>query len=249
MIDFHCHIDLFDDPRAVADRLRRDRIYTLSVTTTPKAFLGTQRIAEGCPRIRTALGLHPQLAHQRRSELDLFRLLLPQARYVGEIGLDASPEFKNYLDDQLFVFQAILKLCSEAGGRVMSIHSRGAASIVLENLRMFPSSGLPVLHWFSGTHTELRQAISIGAWFSVGPAMLKSKKGVELIRRMPADRVLTETDAPFAATRGRNVDHSDLDDAVSQLAQIWGYRPLEAEKKLLSNLRSISSYADTCMAK
>ena len=65
MIDFHCHLDLFPDPQRVAAEAEAAGIYVLSVTTTPKAFRQTAALAKGKRHIRTALGLHPQLAHER----------------------------------------------------------------------------------------------------------------------------------------------------------------------------------------
>ena len=55
--------------------------------------------------MQTALGLHPQLAHERKSELPLFDELLPQTEYVGEIGLDGAPEFRKSWRDQCDVFE------------------------------------------------------------------------------------------------------------------------------------------------
>jgi 7-cyano-7-deazaguanine synthase in queuosine biosynthesis len=93
VIDFHCHLDLYLDRSAVRDECARRGVYVMSVTTTPSAWRGTSALAGNAARIRTALGLHPQLAHERRSELGLFDALLPKARYVGEIGLDGAPSF------------------------------------------------------------------------------------------------------------------------------------------------------------
>ncbi|WP_342212785.1 TatD family hydrolase [Pukyongiella litopenaei] len=129
------------------------------------------------PRTQTALGLHPQLAHERKSELPLFDQLLPQTDYVGEIGLDGAPEFRKSWQDQCDVFEHILRSCENAGGRVMSIHSRRAASAVVERLEACPSAGTPVLHWFSGSQKELDRAVDCGCWFSVGPAMLAGERG------------------------------------------------------------------------
>ena len=103
-------------------------MYILSVTTTPSAWHGTSTLANGKNRIRTALGLHPQLAHERKSELPLFDDLVMKTRYVGEIGLDGAPEFREHWKDQVEVFEHILKTCSTAGGRILSIHSRRAAT-------------------------------------------------------------------------------------------------------------------------
>lgn len=83
----------------------------------------------------------------------------------------------------------------------MSIHSRGSADKVVDELKGI--DGVPIFHWFTGTKTELDKAIDIGAWFSVGPAMLNSKKGKEIIGLIPKDRLLTETDAPFAKFSGK----------------------------------------------
>jgi TatD DNase family protein len=107
MIDFHCHLDLYPDPhRLVRDSRLRD-LYVLSVTTTPSAWTGTNALAAGAPRIRTGLGLHPQLAHQRKGELPLFDELLPSTRYVGEVGLDGGSEFRQHWSDQLTVIAAV----------------------------------------------------------------------------------------------------------------------------------------------
>ena len=71
-------------------------IYVLSVTTTASAWEGTAALAHGCPRIRTALGMHPQLAHERKHELPLFQRLIEKTDYVGEVGLDGSRESKPF---------------------------------------------------------------------------------------------------------------------------------------------------------
>lgn len=73
MIDFHCHVDLFPSPERAADEIERAGTYVLSVTNTPKAFPKTAQISKGRKRIRTALGLHPQLVSERHGEIGLFR--------------------------------------------------------------------------------------------------------------------------------------------------------------------------------
>ena len=134
-IDIHCHLDLYPDPIKVAEECKAKGTYVLSVTTTPKAWDGTCRLAEGNRRIRTALGLHPQLAHQRANELELFDALLPGAKYVGEIGLDRGKGFEVHWEVQLKVFRHILKSVDRAGGRIMSLHSRGSAAAVAQAFR------------------------------------------------------------------------------------------------------------------
>jgi TatD DNase family protein len=177
LIDFHCHLDLFDDPQQVAADCEKAGIYVLSVTTTPKAWPKTAALAKGKRHIRTALGLHPELAHERFNEVSLLERLLDETRYVGEIGLDGSPAHRSHPEVQLKVFDRILACAQDRGGRIYTIHSRGAADAVLTSLQKHACGPTAVLHWFSGSQSQLKSAITLDCWFSVGPAMLRSKKG------------------------------------------------------------------------
>lgn len=237
MIDFHSHIDLYPDPKAVVRECVKRNAYVLSVTTTPSAWRITSSLAHNAPRIQTALGLHPQIAHQRYKELDLFDSLLPDAKYVGEIGIDGSPDHKVHLDIQKKVFSHILSSCNRGGGYIMSMHSRGAVTVLLEELQKHPNAGTPVMHWFSGSKTELEKAIRIGCWFSVGPSMLSSKKGIDIVSRIPKDRILTESDGPFAKLNGEVLMPWDAEKANDYLVNIWGSSLQETNSRLNENLK------------
>ena len=245
MIDFHAHLDLYPDPHAAVRQCVADRLYVLSVTTTPSAWLGTSALAKNAPRIRTALGFHPQLAYERRGELPLFADLLPSAEYVGEIGLDGSPELRRHWRQQQHVFARILALCATAGGRVMTIHSRRAATAVLDHLSDYPAAGTPILHWFSGSKQELRRAADLGCWFSVGPAMLSGNKGRQLALAMPKDRLLTESDGPFARVDGEVANPGDVRKAIAVLSNLWSESPLNVQRRLLNNLKQLTTSHET----
>jgi TatD DNase family protein len=160
-VDMHCHLDLYSDPELQAQQVARQKSYVLSVTTTPKAWRLTSALAAGNPRIKTALGLHPQLAKERKSELKLFDQLLPETRYVGEVGLDGGQDCRAFWKDQILVFDHVLASCASAGGRILTLHSRLAARDVLDALERHPSYGVAVLHWFSGTQRELARAVEM----------------------------------------------------------------------------------------
>jgi TatD DNase family protein len=240
-VDMHCHLDLYPDPKREAEAIGQSGAYVLSVTTTPSAWLKTQSLASGFPRIKTALGLHPQLAAERIGELSLFDRLLPQARYVGEIGLDGSRECSDFWDQQVQVFDHVLRSCAHAGGRIVTIHSRNAAKQVLEALDHNPGFGVAILHWFSGTKKELLRAVEMDCWFSVGDAMARSKKGRELMSLMPSDRVLTETDGPFVSHRGSPIKPGQCYEVISFLSQQWGLDEHAARTRIVSNFRRIVS--------
>ena len=239
MIDFHCHLDLYPDPFSVRDECAKRGLYLLSVTTTPSAWKKTADLALDSPRVRTALGLHPQLAGEREFELPLFDETLKAPRYVGEVGLDGGREYKPTWEAQLRVFEHILRSCSDAGGRVISIHSRRASGAVLDSLTAFPKAGTPVLHWFSGSLHDLDRAVSIGCWFSIGCAMLVGDKGRSLVKRMPRERVLTESDGPFVKINGTSIMPWSVEDAVSQLSLIWNLSEISTQKLIAENFRRL----------
>lgn len=239
MIDFHCHLDLFENPQEVAAACERDRIYVLSVTTTPKAWPKTAALAKGKRYIRTAIGLHPELAHERFGEVSLLERLLGETRYVGEIGLDGSPAHRQHADVQLKVFERILESSKDNGGHIYTIHSRGAADAVLASIQKYKCAPTAVLHWFSGSSDQLKAAIALGCWFSVGPAMLRSEKGRALASQMPKDRVLTETDGPFTRSGGRPLTPADANLAAIQLATLWSIGEAEASVRIKRNLQEL----------
>jgi TatD DNase family protein len=239
VIDFHAHLDLYPDPLATTRECIERDLFVLSVTTTPSAWSGTAALAEDAPRIRTAIGLHPQIAQERQHELPLFEELLPRTRYVGEVGLDGAPELKSSWGTQQRVFDGILKMCRVAGGRIISIHSRRAATAVLDALSENADAGIPVLHWFSGTQREVKRAIEIGCWFSVGPAMLAGKKGRALAAEIPRDRLLTETDGPFGQVDGRSLLPWECEQAVGALSELWAEPHNHVEAQLHENLRRL----------
>ncbi|MEK8121667.1 Qat anti-phage system TatD family nuclease QatD [Methylocystis sp. IM4] len=243
MIDFHAHLDLYPDPHATARECIARELYVLSVTTTPSAWAGTAALTEGAPRIRTALGLHPQIAHERIAELPEFERLLPEVCYVGEIGLDGGPEYRRFWPDQQRAFTRILELCELAGGRIMTVHSRRAGSAVLDALEARPGAGTAILHWFSGSQRELARAAGMGCWFSVGPAMLVGAKGRSLAASMPRDRVLTESDGPFAQINGRSAWPWDAGMAVEMLAELWSESAGDVQRQLINNLRALTAKA------
>ena len=242
MIDFHCHLDLYPNPSQVVERCSQESIFVLSVTTTPSAYPGTLALAGATPRIETALGLHPQLAAERHREVDLFDDLVDQVAWVGEIGLDGAPEFSQFWDRQVEVFRHLLSTCTREGGRVLSIHSRRAASEVLLQLREFPNAGLPVLHWFSGSKAELLQFIDLGCWFSVGLPMLKAKRAQSLVALMPRDRILPETDGPFVQNGHGPAYPWDTWEVEHALAKVWCVSEIDARFTLQSNLDCVRAH-------
>lgn len=239
LIDFHCHLDLYPDPAATARKALEDGVYVLSVTTTPSAFAGTSALAPKGGRIRTALGLHPELAATRRHELRLFHDLLPTAEYVGEVGLDGSKPHRDTLTSQAEVLHEILDACAAAGGRIISLHSRGAVEMLLDMLEFEPLAGTFVLHWFSAKPAIIERAASLGCWFSVGSGMMAGRSGRDAVDAMPVDRLLPETDGPFGKAEGVLLAPGSGGSVYRDLAQLKGISSKNAERQLTGNFRRL----------
>ena len=239
MIDLHSHLDLYPDGLVLAREVNRRNEFTLVVTTSPRAYQATSRVFGGLRNIHVALGLHPEVAESKFSELGELVAGIKGARFVGEVGLDASPRFRKSMELQERVFRAVLAECRLQGGRVISIHSRGAALRVIGALATAGDVGSPLLHWFSGGIGELRTASRLGCWFSVGPAMLAGEKGRFLLGHMPLDRVLPETDGPFTEVNGVTLKPWDAWAVCSTLAELWGMPHKAVEQQLRNNLKRL----------
>lgn len=239
MIDFHCHLDLFPDPLKIANECKDRDLYVLAVTTTPNAWIKSNQLGSDNKRIRTALGFHPQLAFEREDELSLFDNLLPNVRYVGEIGLDGSFDFQKTWDAQIRVFYHILNSCQNHGGRILSIHSRKAEKKVIDLLCNFPKVGVPILHWYTGNMKELERAIDLGCWFSINPAMVKSKSGIRIINEIPRERIVPETDSPFTGEYGKSYNPWDVEFVYIGLSRIWTMSLNDTKKLIWNNCKKL----------
>lgn len=243
--DFHCHLDLFPDPPAAMADCEKNRVVTLAVTTTPRAWAQNKRWTADKKYVLSALGLHPELVGDRHQEIDLLERLMPDSAFIGEIGLDGSRQHRNTLTAQRDVFTRALKAAERLGGRVVSIHSRRAAREVLECLAQSTTRSrvLPILHWFSDSRSLAKKAVEQGCYFSINHRMLGSESGIDLVRSMPSDRLLTETDAPFTELEGRKSEPRDVLTTAAALANARGVSIQEITDTLRSNAARVFSFA------
>jgi TatD DNase family protein len=239
LVDFHCHLDLFPDPVSAVRDAEKAGVYTLTVTTTPKAWPRNYDLTRETRFVRAALGLHPQLVAERSSEIDLWEEYLPQARYVGEVGLDAGSKYYRSFDLQKDVFTRILKKCAESEGKILSVHSVHCAKIALDFIEShLPSErGTVVLHWFTGSKSDGRRAVDLGCYFSINAMMMKNDRGRDLVLSLPRERLLTETDAPFTQVDDRPAAPIDIGATVNTLANVLSLAPETLAQSILANLR------------
>lgn len=246
LVDFHCHLDLYPDHAAAVERCENEGVFTLTVTTTPKAWPRNEELAAATHHVRAALGLHPQLVADRAHEIGLWEELLPRTRYVGEVGLDAGPRFYRSFDRQKDIFARVLSVCAAARNKILTVHSVRATKVVLDMVEqhMPPSRGRVVLHWFTGTAAEARRAVDLGCYFSVNAEMLANDKRAAVTRTLPLSRLLTETDGPFTRTSDRPSRPSDVWIVVEGLARMYGTEAADTAATIMRNLKELLTERD-----
>ena len=243
--DFHCHIDLLPDPAAQIASCDRQQVVTLAVTTTPKAWRQNAAWTENSQYVYPAVGLHPQLVPERTNELALLERLMEQTPFVGEVGLDGGPEFRQTFSVQRRVFRSILTVANRLGGRVLSIHSRRAVDAVLTEIEACTTGDriTPVLHWFSGSKAAARRAARMGCYFSVNQRTLDHEKGRTLVQGLPLDRILTETDAPFGCRLQGSGRLVDAVMTLDKLAAVKGEEPHRIAAAIAANATRVFAFA------
>lgn len=241
LVDFHCHLDLYPDHAAAVKQTEEAGIYTLSVTTTPRAWPQNLELTRDLKYVRAALGLHPQLISENLNEIEIWEKYLHETRFVGEVGLDAGPRFYKNFGLQKEVFKHVLLCCSKQRDKVLTIHSVRSAKTVLDYIEAYlpENRGKVVLHWFTGSKSEAKRAIEMGCFFSINESMLVSGRHKPLVSSIPIDRVLTETDGPFTKTNNCPSQPADVVRVVNELARIYRLHPNELAIKIRNNLKRV----------
>ncbi|EOO20866.1 MULTISPECIES: TatD family hydrolase [Bacillus cereus group] len=232
--DFHVHIDYFQNYREMFQYFDTRKTYALFVTNLPEIFRESRKVFPNSKYVKLGLGYNPQLANKHKFNKSLFDKMLPHTKYVGEVGLDYS---KNFLDSKLEQQEVFDYICSQSSksNKIMSIHSRMAEfdtlSILLNNNVKFA-----VFHWFSGNKDTLHKVIEEGYYFSVNYSMLSSRKGLDIIKSIPLDRMLIETDAPFGKTNLRGTTYN-LPEIYNEFSNKLGIE--DFEMVIYNNLKKL----------
>ncbi len=219
LIDTHCHLT---DPRLLGqldEVLARARAAGVSRVITIGTDLADSRAAvalcRGRADVRCVVGIHPNYTQDARVE-DVAELRGIQADpavvALGEMGLDYFHKFADR-GHQARVFEAQLGLAAELG-RAVVIHSREAILDTLAVMKGFPGVRA-VFHCFTGSSAEADLILAAGHWISfTGPVTYKRNEDLrDVVRRVPMDRLMVETDAPYLSPepmRGQKVNEPAL---------------------------------------
>jgi len=252
LIDSHAHLD---DARFAPDRdgvIQRAwdagvrRIVTIGTGTGPSDMGCGIPIAESYDWIQTSLGIHPHdSAHAEELHFDLMKKLAahPKVIAIGETGLDYHYDHAPR-DVQRAVFQRQLDIASELSLPVI-VHTRNADADTEALLRRSaPRRG--VLHCFTSGPALANAALDIGFMISFsGIATFPNAKDlIDIVRMVPADRILIETDCPYLAPvphRGKRNEPAFVADTARFIATTRDISIAQLESETYSNFMRLFS--------
>jgi TatD DNase family protein len=239
LVDSHCHLDFPDYAGKVDEVLARARAagvsVCISIGTELKRFPGVKAVAEAHADVWCSVGVHP---HESEKELlDDEAALVAEAAHpkvvgIGETGLDYYYEHSPRPPQQAN-FRSHIAAARRTGLPVI-VHTRDAEddtiAILREEMAKGPFTGL--IHCFTGTQKLADAALEMGLYISVsGIATFKNSAPLrEVIKSVPLDRLLVETDAPYLAPvphRGKTNEPAFVVHTAAMLAELKSVRETE----------------------
>ncbi len=182
-------------------------------------------LAEKYPFFYASVGVHPhEVSKMREADIDTLRELSkhPKVVAIGEIGLDFYYDLSPR-DDQRYWFKRQLALAEELDMPVI-IHSRDASQ---ECFDIISASNVRkgVIHCYSGSAPMAQDYADMGFYIGIGGSLTfkNNKKTVEVVEKLPLEKILIETDSPYLAPvpyRGRRNDSRLLKYVVEKISEI-----------------------------
>jgi TatD DNase family protein len=256
LIDTHCHLDWnsFDaDREAVIDRAAQagvTRMITIGVDG-PSSRRAIE-IADRYEAVYAAVGVHPNdCAEFDAATLADIRSLAqhPKVVAIGEIGLDYYWHKVEH-DVQARAFRAQLELAAELNKPVI-VHSRNAALDVMTILEEFAKRAdyAGTLHSYFDDFTIAQRAFAVGFYIGVtGPLTFKkAEREREIIKQVPLERVLIETDAPFLTPvphRGERNEPAFVKHTAETLARVRGQSIEEVARQTTHNAEKLFGWQE-----
>lgn len=203
LFDTHCHLNdpkAFPNPEQAIREAKEVGVELLTIIgVEPESNLRAKEIAERHDGVTFVAGRHPNYAADYDpKELDALSELLdhPKCVALGEIGLDYHWDYA-LPEQQLRCTLDQLEL-ARAKNKPVVIHCREAYPDLLSILERVPAHDY-LFHCFAGDADDARRAIDLGAYFGVdGPITYKKSEGLrELVKHLPQDRIMLETDSPY----------------------------------------------------
>lgn len=254
MIDSHCHLSQADYDMPVADLIElaeKEGVHKmLNIACDTNDWSELLQVIKAHKNVYGAIGIHPEYAERDEDEFlkklsKIFREN-PKLLAVGEIGLDYSDETIP-ADKQKDLFYKQIQIAHKIKKPVI-IHTRDAEKDTLEiltkayKLGELKNSG--IIHCFSGSLELAQKALDMGFYISIsGIVTFKSANALrEIVKRIPLDRLLVETDCPWLAPvpfRGRKNQPAYVVKTLEKVAELKEVLPTELDQITTENFEQL----------
>jgi TatD DNase family protein len=243
VIDSHCHLDHVDRPvpDVIADADAASVTRLVSIGMDGASCRETLQIAEDFPQVYAAVGRHPNAATDF-DDADATELAALAAHErcvaIGETGLDYYRD-RAPKADQLRAFHAQIELALETR-KPLVIHTRAAEDDTITTLRERAQDLTVILHCFS-MPDRLDECLEQPGWvfsFAGNVTYPKAPELREAAKRIPADRLLVETDSPYLApqpVRGKRNEPRYVVETAKAIAEERGESYEELERRVEEN--------------
>jgi len=250
LFDTHAHLDdeVYDQDRdAMIQRARQAGIkHIVNVGFNLETALGSIKLAEKYDLIYAAVGFHPHNAAEAGPGYlaDLEKIAShPRVVALGEMGLDYYRDLSPRPVQQR-VFREQLSLAKKLGKPVI-IHDRDAHGDIMDILRregLGPAGG--VMHCYSGSWEMARDCLEMGFYISIaGPVTFpKAPRLKDVAARVPGDRLLVETDAPYLTPmphRGKRNEPAYVFFTAEEVARLRGMKTEDLAQMCTENGRRL----------
>lgn len=196
LVDVHCHINFFKNAEDIALECEKRKVHTIYVTTLPSQFDETFKYVKLLKYIYPSLGFHClESNYNLEKEKKLFLKNIDKTKFIGEVGLDFSKRAVKSKEEQKELFKFVLEAI-KGKDKILNLHSASAEDEVLRMIIKYDAKKA-IFHWYSGKISTLNKILDYGYYFSINESMCRSKKGQNIISKLPRNRILVETDAPF----------------------------------------------------
>jgi TatD DNase family protein len=252
LVDSHCHLDFAkpEERAGIVARARGAGVPTLlTIGTKAEELPDVVAIAESDPDIWCSVGIHPHEA-QDTADSTIGRLeemaRLPKVVGIGETGLDFYYDHSPR-ERQAAMFRAQCRVARDASLPLI-VHSRNADT---ETADILAGEGMSsgVIHCFSSGRALAERALALGFYISIA-GIVTFKNADELravVRDLPLDRLLLETDAPYLAPvpmRGKTNEPSFIVHTAARVAELKGVAPDELARITSDNFFRLFAKAE-----
>lgn len=249
IFDSHAHYDdesYNEDREQVIKELKENAVVgVLNCGASLRGAKASLKLAEKYDFFYAAVGIHPEHADELTEEalIEIREMTKsPKVKAIGEIGLDYYWEENPSKEVQIETFRKQMQLAKELNLPVI-IHDRDAHKDTLDIMKEFPEV-IGVLHCFSGSVEFARECLKLGYYIGfTGVITFKNaKKALEVVKEVPMDRILVETDAPYMSPtpyRGKRNRSDYIKYMIEKIAEIKELPVQEIEERTIQNARDL----------